>query len=106
MANPKPFRGKVICITGAAQGIGLATAEYLGARGATLSLCDMSFGKDSGAMADGLSGADNMTMYADVCDPDSVKAWVEATVEKFGRLDGCVNNAGAMLSTSLPAPIN
>ncbi|KAK7912094.1 hypothetical protein PG985_014575 [Apiospora marii] len=102
MANPQPFQGKVICITGAAQGIGLATAEYLAARGATLSLCDMSFGEEGGAMTDGLSGADNMTMYADVCNPVSVKAWVEATVEKFGRLDGCVNNAGVAPRKMVP----
>lgn len=94
MANPKPFQGKVICITGAAQGIGLATAEYLAVRGATLSLCDLSFERHSSTVTDLVFGSDTMKMYADVCDPETVKAWIEATVEKFGKLDGCVNNAG------------
>ncbi|KAH7111902.1 hypothetical protein B0J13DRAFT_590929 [Dactylonectria estremocensis] len=41
MADLKPFAGKVIIITGAARGIGLATARYLAARGATISLADV-----------------------------------------------------------------
>ncbi|KAK7959456.1 uncharacterized protein PG986_004310 [Apiospora aurea] len=94
MANPKPFQGKVICITGAAQGIGRATAEYLAARGATLSLCDLSFEKDGTVVNGSDSGLETMNMYADVCEPESIKIWIEATVKKFGRLDGCVNNAG------------
>lgn len=99
MANPRPLQGKVICITGAAQGIGKATAQYLAARGATLSLADLTFEKGSAVVSgevgsDGLPGLQSMQMNVDVCDPETVKAWIEATVEKFGRLDGCVNNAG------------
>ncbi|KAH7243805.1 hypothetical protein B0J15DRAFT_403509 [Fusarium solani] len=41
MEHLKPFAGKVIIITGAARGIGLATARYLAARGATVSLADV-----------------------------------------------------------------
>ncbi|KAH7196250.1 hypothetical protein BKA60DRAFT_470552 [Fusarium oxysporum] len=41
MEDLKPFAGKVIIITGAARGIGLATARYLAARGATISLADV-----------------------------------------------------------------
>ncbi|KAK7964293.1 3-oxoacyl-reductase [Apiospora saccharicola] len=104
MANPKPFQGKVICITGAAQGIGWATAEYLAVRGATLSLCDLSFAKDGSTVADGVSGSDTLTMYADVCDPETVKTWIETTMAKFGRIDGCVNNAGTMICTHFRTP--
>ncbi|KAK8116404.1 uncharacterized protein PG998_004685 [Apiospora kogelbergensis] len=101
MANPRPLQGKVICITGAAQGIGKATAQYLAARGATLSLADLTFEKGSAVVSgevgsDGLPGLQSMQMNVDVCDPETVKAWIEATVEKFGRLDGCVNNAGVL----------
>ncbi|KAK8030054.1 2-5-dichloro-2-5-cyclohexadiene-1-4-diol dehydrogenase [Apiospora rasikravindrae] len=102
MANPKPFQGKVICITGAAQGIGRATAEYLAARGATLSLCDLSFEKGGTAVVDDDSGLETLKMHADVCDPESIKAWIEATMEKFGRLDGCVNNAGVAPRNLMP----
>ncbi|KAK6859222.1 3-oxoacyl-reductase [Apiospora arundinis] len=102
MASPKPFQGKVICITGAAQGIGKATANYLADRGATVSLADQSFekgpavitGGDTSIGYDGLAMVQRMKMHVDICEPESVKAWIEATVENFGQIDGCVNNAG------------
>ncbi|KAK7995467.1 hypothetical protein PG990_014240 [Apiospora arundinis] len=104
MANTKPFQGKVICITGAAQGIGKATAKYLTDRGATVSLADQSFekgppviiGDGTSSDYDGLSTVQILKMHVDICEPESVKAWIEATVENFGQINGCVNNAGVL----------
>ncbi|KAK6836765.1 hypothetical protein PG987_007260 [Apiospora arundinis] len=104
MASTKPFQGKVICITGAAQGIGKATAKYLTDRGATVSLADQSFekgppviiGDGTSSDYDGLSTVQILKMHVDICEPESVKAWIEATVENFGQINGCVNNAGVL----------
>ncbi|KAK7993420.1 hypothetical protein PG989_006801 [Apiospora arundinis] len=101
MASTKPFQGKVICITGAAQGIGKATAKYLTDRGAKVSLADQSFEKGppcdgTSSDYDGLSTVQILKMHVDICEPESVKAWIEATVENFGQINGCVNNAGVL----------
>jgi NADP-dependent 3-hydroxy acid dehydrogenase YdfG len=97
MAEAKPFTGKVILITGAASGIGQATATYLAARGATLSLCDISSSRlevVEKAVRDSFAGTQVLTHTVDVCDPKQVEEWVLASKEKFGKIDGCVNSAG------------
>lgn len=97
MAATKPFDGKVILITGAAQGIGESTAQYLAARGATLSLSDIQV-KKLAAVVDSCEkeypGIQIHQDEVDVRDLSAVEKWVAATKEKFGRIDGCVNNAG------------
>jgi NADP-dependent 3-hydroxy acid dehydrogenase YdfG len=77
--------GKVAVITGASRGIGAAVARTLDARGVRLGL-----GSRSG---DDL-GLDAVGVRCDVRDPGEVDALVAATVERFGRLDIVVANAG------------
>ncbi|MCJ2178739.1 glucose 1-dehydrogenase [Novosphingobium album (ex Hu et al. 2023)] len=88
------FADKVVIITGAASGLGLATAERLADEGASLVLVD----RDEGAlnaMADGLAGkVPLITVRADVASLADVKAYVKAAVDRFGRIDGFFNNAG------------
>lgn len=88
------FTDKVVIITGAASGLGLATAERLAAEGASLVLVDI----DEAALkaaAKGLNAAvEPLTVRANVAKLDDVKAYVAATVERFGRIDGFFNNAG------------
>lgn len=79
------FAGLVALVTGGASGIGLATANLLSSRGARVAALDL---KPEG-LPDGIMG-----VQADVTDDVQVKAAVDAVVERFGRLDVVVNNAG------------
>ncbi len=84
---------KAIMITGAASGIGEATAIEAGAEGARLLLCDVNDEKGE-AVAAGIDGA--AFMHCDVTDEDSVKAAVAATITAHGRIDGAFNCAGIL----------
>jgi NAD(P)-dependent dehydrogenase (short-subunit alcohol dehydrogenase family) len=87
--------GKTIIVTGAAGAIGSATAGVLAREGAKLMLVDV--------RAEGLvarekelraAGADVASSTADVSRSADVKAFIDATVKRFGRVDGLFNNAG------------
>ena len=93
------FSGKVIAITGAASGIGRATAVMLAGHQAALSLCDVS---DEGLRETErlcrAAGASVRGARVDVSDHDAVNAWAEDTHDAFGRVDAIINNAGVSLS--------
>ncbi|WGX98613.1 SDR family oxidoreductase [Nocardioides sp. L-11A] len=87
------IRDQVILITGGARGIGLETAKALAARGARLVLTDL----DGPALAEAVVaiGADRCEgIVADVCDLAAMEAAVATTLERFGRLDTVLANAG------------
>lgn len=88
------MEGKVIAITGGASGIGLATAKILAARGAKISICDVS--EENLAKAKDAIGGDVMTCKVDVRNLKDCQDWVKQTVDKFGRLDGAANLAGTI----------
>ncbi|MFF6773027.1 SDR family NAD(P)-dependent oxidoreductase [Streptomyces sp. NPDC012637] len=79
------FAGLVAIVTGGASGIGLATAKLLTGRGAKVAALDLK--------PDGLPD-DIMGIAVDVTDDAQVRSAVDAVVERFGRLDVVVNNAG------------
>ncbi|MEV5002558.1 SDR family oxidoreductase [Nocardioides sp. LML1-1-1.1] len=84
---------QVILITGGARGIGLETAKAFAARGARLVLTDL----DSPALDEAVAaiGADKaLGIVADVTDLAAMEAAVAAAVERFGRLDSVLANAG------------
>jgi NADP-dependent 3-hydroxy acid dehydrogenase YdfG len=96
------IKGKVIVITGASSGLGLAAARLLGAQGAHVVLGARRIDRlqqlaeelnDSGQRA--LAVATNVTVCSDV------KRLVDAAVETFGRIDVMVNNAGIMPQSPL-----
>jgi NAD(P)-dependent dehydrogenase (short-subunit alcohol dehydrogenase family) len=94
------LNGKVIAITGAASGIGLATAQQLFSVGAKLSLSDRSpIPLEQAAQAllkaqPSRGREDIMIVEVDVTSSAHVTSWIEGTVTRFGRLDGAVNSAG------------
>jgi len=87
---------KIIAISGAASGIGLATAQLLASQGAHVSLADSNADVISQAAA--LPGGvdQHMSTVLDVRNAQEVNVWIDATVKRFGRLDGAVNMAGVL----------
>ncbi|MBX5443123.1 MAG: SDR family NAD(P)-dependent oxidoreductase [Solirubrobacteraceae bacterium] len=94
MARPAshPVTGRVVLVTGAARGIGAATARELHARGARLSLVGLE-PERLAALAEEL-GRDAAWFEADVTDPQALRAAVDGTVERFGGIDVVLANAG------------
>jgi rhamnulose-1-phosphate aldolase/alcohol dehydrogenase len=101
MPKPKPLATRVAFVTGAASGIGKATAHKLAAEGACVVIADLSVEKAQEAAAE-LGGPDvAVGVQVDVSDEAAVQAAVDAAVLAFGGVDLVVNNAGLSLSRSL-----
>lgn len=89
------FSGKVVVITGAASGIGMAAADQFSAAGARVVLADLN-------ELEGQSAADRLTarggeasfVRTDVSNSEDVQLLVTKTVERYGALDCAFNNAG------------
>jgi NAD(P)-dependent dehydrogenase (short-subunit alcohol dehydrogenase family) len=89
--------GKAVLVTGAASGIGRATAHEAHAEGASLLLSDVRDERGE-ALAEEIRGDSGTAYYAscDVTDEGAVEAMVARAVEKLGRLDGAFNCAGIL----------
>ncbi len=89
------FEGKVALVTGAASGLGLATAKAFAEAGASVVLADNNQ-KQVEAAAKELAnkGYKTLAVTCDVSDDVQVEAMVKKTVTEFGRLDAAYNNAG------------
>jgi len=89
------FEGKVALITGAASGLGLATAKAFAESGAAVVLADLDEKQvQAGAKDLADKGFKTLAICCDVSKDDEVEAMVKQTVAKFGRLDAAYNNAG------------
>lgn len=91
------FEGKVALVTGAAAGIGLATARAFAQAGASVMLADVDAQAAQKAAREltgqGFTAA---SVHCDVSQEDSVADMIEQTVALYGRLDCAFNNAGVM----------
>jgi len=85
---------KVIIVTGAAspRGIGKATARALADQGAKVVIVDLQLDAAQAAAAD--LGEGHLGLRCDVTDKASCDAAVQATIARYGRIDGLINNAG------------
>ncbi|MGO9313664.1 MAG: SDR family NAD(P)-dependent oxidoreductase [Syntrophobacteraceae bacterium] len=86
------LKGAVVLVTGGAKGLGLAISTYLEEKGALVMVADL----DAEASA---ALPETMERYVfDITRPDDAKAMVKAAVERHGRIDVLVNNAGVIYS--------
>ena len=100
--NPLSLHGRVALVTGAGRGIGAATARAFAAAGASLMAVDRDPGP-LGALVDELraGGTEAESAAADVTDDGAVRAAVERTMARWGRIDVLVNNAGIVRDATL-----
>ncbi len=96
------IKGKAIVITGASSGLGEAAARLLSAEGATVVLGARRVERLK-SLADELTakGGKALALATDVTRRDDVKKLVDTAVEKFGRIDVIINNAGLMPQSPL-----
>jgi NADP-dependent 3-hydroxy acid dehydrogenase YdfG len=91
---------RVVMVSGANRGIGLAVARCLSAKGYRLSLGS----RDPRKIGEALGDADRSRLLAcafDARDRASCEAWVDSTVKHYARIDALVNNAGIALVTDI-----
>jgi NAD(P)-dependent dehydrogenase (short-subunit alcohol dehydrogenase family) len=97
MTNPLDFSGKVALVTGAASGMGLATARAFAEAGAAVVLADFKEGAVKAAAEKlAATGHKALAVRCEVSDDAQVAALVDRAVAAFGRLDAAFNNAGVM----------
>ena len=98
MFAPGLFADQVVLITGGGTGIGLATARELAFLGAKIAICSRKAEKvESGLAALRADGVDDARLFGGTCDirdAEQVAAFVGQVLERFGRIDVLVNNAG------------
>lgn len=89
------FENKVVIVTGAAAGIGLATCRRFASEGARVVAVDLQSSNLNGVTSELTEyGQDVLLFEADCSDSEQVRAYVDGAVEEFGRVDYLFNNAG------------
>ena len=95
------LRGRTILITGGTDGLGLALARYLIREGANVAVCGRS--EERLRVAQEILGPSALCVQADVTRAIDCDMLIEATLSRFGYLDGLVNNAGTAVATPVAA---
>ncbi len=95
MTEEKSLRGRIALVTGASQGIGRACAVALAGAGATVVLAARNEGKLAEVQAEIEAVSGTAAAYAlDVANEESIKTSAKAILERFGKVEILVNNAG------------
>lgn len=90
-----PLGDRIAIVTGAAQGIGEAIARAMARAGATLLLADLQHDRATNVAASiRTDGAEASATFVNVADPASAQTMIRTCVERYGRVDVLVNNAG------------
>jgi NAD(P)-dependent dehydrogenase (short-subunit alcohol dehydrogenase family) len=97
------LQDRVIVVTGGAQGIGRAIADGLADEGAKVVIADLGGAEDAAAELTA-AGGDALGLRVDVSSEADCKAMAQAVLDRFGRIDGLVNNAG-IYSSLVPTPL-
>ena len=96
------LQNKVAVITGAASGIGLATAVKFAQEGAFIAICDLNqAGIDAAIKEVEAVGGQALGYVVDVTKPDQIAAMRDALLAEKGRIDVLVNNAGIVMDAQL-----
>jgi 3-oxoacyl-[acyl-carrier protein] reductase len=99
----RSIAGRVAVVTGAASGMGRATALLFADEGASAALCDRNGdGVEAVATAIRDAGGDATAWAVDLADAGAIGGFVDAVIDRYGTIDILVNNAGI----ALPAPID
>eukprot|EP01037_Dinobryon_pediforme_P006392 gene6392-6458_t len=96
MTQQARFEGKAVLITGAATGIGRATALAFAREGADVVIGDVDARAEETVQMIASLGARAVFRHTDVRDPQAVNALVAACLDRFGRMDCAFNNAGVL----------
>lgn len=93
----KQFADKVALVTGAASGIGRATALAFAREGARVAVCDISMAACDKVVAEiGAAGGEAIAVEVDISSETGVRAMLDGVIKKYGRLDHACNNAGIL----------
>jgi len=95
------FSDEVVLITGGGSGIGLVAATEMGQLGAKIAIC----GRRPQPLIDAVSELEKKGIEAfgapcDIREPDAISAYVDSVLERFGRIDVLINNAGGQFPTT------
>src|SRR5207302_1118953 len=90
-----PFKDKVVLITGGSRGLGLILARQVCAQGSRVAILARDADELGRAKADlAARGGDVLPVQCDLVDPSQIQSAVQQTIERFGKIDILINNAG------------
>jgi acetoacetyl-CoA reductase len=95
------LQGAVVVVTGASRGLGRAIAEELASGGAKIVVNYARSKEPAEELVSQLGEEDALAVQADISDPDQAKKLIDEAMQKFGRVDVLVNNAGITQDRSL-----
>lgn len=97
------YEGRVVVVTGAAQGIGRVIARRMAEEGASVVIADMQAErlKKTAADLEALTGRPFLSVHGDLSRPGVADTMVNAALDRFGRIDTLVNNAAALVRMRL-----